>query len=315
MCTGRIYGAIRGLVVADWSVTDTAITPQASRLGLSAATTAILAWSAGNIMVREVPMSGLQIAFWRILLAAVVYTVAVYLSGRRLTWDHIRRTIPTGVVIGLEIAVFFVAIKSTTVANATVIGSLVPLLLMGVASRRFGEAVTRFLLGAAVVSLGGVALVMYGSSSGSTWSLRGDLLAVVALVLFAAYFALAKAAREDVPALEFQAALWIAGSVVLFPVAVIDARGIDVPTAGNWLWLAALLLVPGTGHLLMNWAHPHVKLTVSSMLTLGVPVLTTIGGAVFLDEPVDVLQVAGIAVVLGALAELIRREARLEKID
>jgi len=296
-------------------VTDTAITPQASRLGLSAATMAIVAWSAGNIMVREVPMPGLQIAFWRILLAAVVYTVAVYLSGRRLTWAQLRRSIPTGVVIGLEIAVFFVAIKSTTVANATVIGSLVPLLLMGVAGRRFGESITRFVVGAAVASLGGVALVMYGSSSESSWSLRGDLLAVVALVLFAAYFALAKSAREDVPALEFMAAIWIVGTVVLFPVAVVDAGGIDVPTAGNWLWLTALLLVPGTGHLLMNWSHPRVKLTVSSMLTLGVPVLTTIGGAIFLDEPVDVLQVTGIAVVLGALAEVIRREARLELVD
>ncbi len=296
-------------------MTDTATTPRASRFGLSAAVGAILAWSAGNIMVRQVPMSGLQIAFWRILLAAVVYAVAVRLSGRRLTWTHIKRTIPTGIVIGVEIAVFFVAIKSTTVANATVIGSLVPLLLMGVASRRFGEIITRFLVGTAVVSLAGVALVMYGSSSEATWSLRGDLLSVVALVFFAAYFALAKSARQDVPALEFQAALWLVGTVVLFPVALIDAGGVDVPTARNWLWLIGLLLVPGTGHLLMNWAHPHVKLTVSGMLTLGVPVLTTIGGAVFLDEPVDIAQVAGIAVVLGALMEVIRREARLEMLD
>jgi len=296
-------------------VTDTATTPRASRFGLSAAVGAILAWSAGNIMVRQVPMSGLQIAFWRILLAAVVYAVAVRLSGRRLTWTHIKRTIPTGIVIGVEIAVFFVAIKSTTVANATVIGSLVPLLLMGVASHRFGEIITRFLVGTAVISLAGVALVMYGSSSEATWSLRGDLLSVVALVFFAAYFALAKSARQDVPALEFQAALWIVGTVVLFPVALVDAGGVDVPTARNWLWLIGLLLVPGTGHLLMNWAHPHVKLTVSGMLTLGVPVLTTIGGAVFLDEPVDIAQVTGIAVVLGALMEVIRREARLEMLD
>jgi drug/metabolite transporter (DMT)-like permease len=296
-------------------VTDTATTPQASRFGLSAAVGAILAWSTGNIMVRQVPMPGQQIAFWRILLAAVVYVVAVRVSGRRLTWAHIRRTIPTGIVIGVEIAVFFVAIKSTTVANATVIGSLVPLLLMGVASRRFGETVTRFLVGAAVISLAGVALVMFGSSSEATWSLRGDLLSVVALVFFAAYFALAKAARQDVPALEFQASLWIVATVVLVPVALVDAGGVDVPTARNWLWLVGLLLVPGTGHLLMNWAHPHVKLTVSGMLTLGVPVLTTIGGAIFLDEPVDALQIGGIAVVLGVLVEVIRREARLELLD
>lgn len=291
---------------------DVVIAPAEARRGLLSAALAIVLWSAGNVMVREVPMPGLQIAFWRILLGAIVYTVAVYLTGRRMSWAHIRRTIPTGVTISLEIAFFFVAIKATTVANATVIGSLVPLLLMGVASRQFGEVVTRFLVGAAVVSLGGVALVMYGSSSEASWGLRGDLLAAVALVFFAAYFALAKAARAHVPALEFQAAIWIVGAVVLLPVSVIDAGGVDVPSAGNWLWLVGLLLVPGTGHFAMNWAHPRVKLTVTSMLTLGVPVLTTIGGVILLDEAVDILQVAGIAVVLGALAEVIRREAQLE---
>ena len=292
-------------------MTAVELAPRDARLGLSAASVAVTFWAAGNIMVTKVPLGGLQIAFWRILLAAVVYAGFVVISGRRITLAHLRRSALTGATIALEIAVFFVAIKSTTVASATVIGSLVPLLLMGVAARQFGEKVTRFLVGIGVVSLVGVALVMSGSSSSSTWSLRGDLLSVVALVFFAAYFALGKAAREHVPALEFQACLWIVGAVVLFPIAVIDAGGVVVPSASNWLWLFGLLAVPGTGHLLMNWAHPRVRLAISSMLTLAVPVLSTIGGVVFLDQSVQAVQVIGIAVVLAALSLVIRREAQL----
>lgn len=292
-------------------MTDTETTVEGSRLGLFGAAGAIVFWSAGNLMVREVPMGGLQIAFWRIVMGAVVYTAAVYLAGRRMTLEYLRRTAPTGIAISLEIAIFFVAIKATTLANATVIGSLIPLLLMGVASRRFGEEVTRFLVGASLVSLGGVALVMFGSTSETAWSLRGDLLSVVALFFFAAYFALAKSAREHVPTLEFQAAIWIVGSVVLFPIATIDAGGITLPEGNNWWWLLGLLAVPGTGHLLMNWSHPRVKLTVTSMLTLAIPVITTVGGFVFFDESVDAWQVGGIAVVLLALAAVIRREAQL----
>lgn len=292
-------------------MTAATLTPRAARLGLGASAMAIVCWSAGNVMVTQVPMPGLQIAFWRILLGAVVYTGFVYAAGRRITWAHVKRSALTGTAISAEIAVFFVALKSTTIASATIIGSLVPLLLMGVASRQFGEPVTRFLIGMSVVALGGVALVMSGASSSSDWSLRGDLLAVVALVGFAAYFALAKSAREDVPALEFQACIWIVGSVVLAPVALVDAGGVDFPDGGNWVWLAALLAVPGTGHLLMNWSHPRVKLTVTSMLTLAVPVLTTIGGVIVLDQDVDLLQVLGITVVLGCLTAVIRREAQL----
>jgi drug/metabolite transporter (DMT)-like permease len=235
----------------------------------------------------------------------------VYASGRRITRQHLRRSAATGAAISLEIAVFFVAIKSTTVASATVIGSLVPLLVMGVAVRQFGEQVTRFLIVVGVVSLGGVVLVMSGASSSSAWSLRGDLLAVVALMLFAAYFGLAKAAREHIPALEFQACIWITGSVVLFPIAVVDARGIDFPSGSNWIWLTALLAVPGTGHFLMIWAHSTVRLSISAILTLAVPVLTTAGGVMFLSQSVNAIQVLGIAVVIGALSMVIRREAQL----
>jgi drug/metabolite transporter (DMT)-like permease len=296
-------------------MTDVDLSPRDARIGLGAASLAVACWATGNIMVSKVPLPGLQIAFWRILLGAVVYTAFVYAAGRRITRQHLRRSALTGVAISLEIAVFFVALKSTTVASATVIGSLVPLLLMGVAARQFGERVTKFLVGISVVCLGGVALVMSGASSSSTWSLRGDLLAVVALLFFAAYFALAKLAREDVPALEFQACLWIVGSITLFPIAVIDAGGIDVPSASNWAWLAGLLAVPGTGHLLMNWSHPRVRLAISSMLTLAVPVLSTIGGVIFLDQSVGTVQVIGIAVVLAALSMVIRREAHLVGTD
>jgi len=296
-------------------MTDVDLSPRDARIGLGAASLAVACWATGNIMVSKVPLPGLQIAFWRILLGAVVYTAFVYAAGRRITRQHLRRSALTGVAISLEIAVFFVALKSTTVASATVIGSLVPLLLMGVAARQFGERVTKFLVGISVVCLGGVALVMSGASSSSTWSLRGDLLAVVALLFFAAYFALAKLAREDVPALEFQACLWIVGSITLLPIAVIDAGGIDVPSASNWAWLAGLLAVPGTGHLLMNWSHPRVRLAISSMLTLAVPVLSTIGGVIFLDQSVGTVQVIGIAVVLAALSMVIRREAQLVGTD
>ena len=55
---------------------------------------------------------------------------------------------------------------------------------------------------------------------------------------------------------------------------LVDAGGLDVPDGTQWLWLAALLAVPGTGHMLMNWAHAHVRLVIASMLNLSVPALS-----------------------------------------
>jgi len=268
-------------------------------------------WSAGNVMVVKVPMPGMQIAFWRIFLGAIVYSVAVYASGRSLNREAMVASAPAGVVIGLEIGAFFVALKHTTVANVTVLAAFTPLVLLGVAARQFAETVTRFLVIVTVVATGGVGLAIFGSTRHTAWNPRGDFLAIVAMLLFAAYFALSKRARVSVGALEFQAWIWIVGAVTLAPFALIDAGGVDLPTWRQWAWLAALLAIPGTGHLAMNWAHPKVRLVVASMLTLAIPVLSTLGAVVFLDETIGTAQVAGMAVVLVVLAVVVWRETRL----
>ncbi len=284
---------------------------QSERAGVVGAVAAICLWSAGNVMVVEVPMPGMQIAFWRILLGAVVYSFAVYVSRGSLTRAGFVASAPAGIVIGLEIGAFFVALKHTTVANVTVLAALTPLVLLAVAARRFGETVTRFLTVVTAVATIGVGVAIFGSTRHTSWSPKGDLLAVVAMFLFAAYLAMSKRARMSVPALEFQAWLWIVGATVLIPFALLDAGGVDVPTGSQWVWLAALLAVPGSGHMAMNWAHPRVRLVVASMLTLAVPVLSSLGAVLFLDESLGWVQVGGMAVVLAVLAAVIRREARL----
>ena len=268
-------------------------------------------WAAGIIMVRHIAMSGTQIAFWRVALGAAVYWVALRMSGRRLTRHQLVASAPAAVAIALEIAVFFVALKATTVANTVVIGALQPIVLMAVAARRFRERVTGWLVRVALVAIAGVVLVAFGSSSQPVWSLRGDLLALLAMFLFSAYFAFAKSARADVPAFEFQTALWLVGSIALLPAALIESGGLKIPDETSFLWLMGLLAVPGTGHLLVNWAHGRTPLIVVSMLTLANPVLASIGAAVFLAEPIDGRQALGIVMVLVALVITIKRESEL----
>ena len=208
--------------------------------GLTVAVLGVTCWAAGNVMVVTAPMDGLQIAFWRILLGAIVYTAVVYISGRRITSAMLRAVAPAGVVIAIEIAVFFVAIRETEVANATVISNLTPIVLLAAAARAFNEKVTRLLVGVTVVSMAGVALVVFGSTQHSTWSPLGDSLSFVAMLFFAGYFALAKRGRETVSILEFQACLWIVGAVTLLPVSVVDAGGIDLPSSTQWPILTML---------------------------------------------------------------------------
>ena len=275
---------------------------------------AVVLWALGNLIIRQVPMAPAQIAFWRVLMTVPVYWGILVARGRQLSWSDIKASAPAGIAIGLELWIFFTALKTTTIANATVLGNLQPFVVMAFGMRRFGERVTAWLIGGAIAAVSGVVLVIYGASGHVTWSLKGDLLALLAMVLFAGYFIYAKEARRTVAPFEFQTSVWLVAAAVLAPVAVIDAGGVVVPTSEQMWWLLALMIVPATGHLLMNWAHGVVHLSIASLATLVIPVISSVGAVFLFSETLRPLQLIGMAVVLTALAYVIAKDAQVEPV-
>jgi drug/metabolite transporter (DMT)-like permease len=291
---------------------NTAASDRAGR-GRASAATAVCFWSVGNVIVAGFDLPGLQISFWRLLPGAVVYSTFLYAGGRRITLATVRLVALPAITIALEIAFFYVAIQHTSLANATTIGALQPILLMVVASRRYREQVSGWLVGVAVVAVGGVALVMFGGGGVSGGQIKGDLLAAVATFFFAAYFVFVKDVRHKVDTFTLQTTSMAIGALVLLPLAAIDSGQVipPFPSWSHWGWLALLLAVPGTGHYLMNWAHLHVSLTLTGLLTLAIPVLSAAGGWLVLDQRLTVVQVLGMAVVLSTLVVVVRRDARM----
>ncbi len=279
--------------------------------GLAAVIGAVACWGTGNILVRQVDLASAQLAFWRLALSALIYTAVVAARRRRVTPAQFRACLPSALMLGLWYIAFYEAIKSTTVTNVAMIVSLVPVVLIWPAMRRFAEPVSLKLLALVTAALGGTALVLFGSASVPTWSLRGDGLAVVALLLFSGQLAFAKEARLQIGTLEFQAVTWIVALIVVTPPAVLTGDGLTLPDTTAWLWVASLIAVPGTGHLLMNWAHNHVRITVSSVALLGAPPITMVLAVFFLDEPIKLAQVAGGVIVIAALAGVIRRDVQI----
>jgi len=234
--------------------------------GMVAAVVAVTAWGIGPVLVKYIDLSGGEVSFHRLWLGAVVAATALYATGGRLTRDLLRVSAPGGIAFGTNVVLFFVAVKRTSVANATVIAALQPALLLLVASRRFGERVRLADVWWTAAAIGGVVLVMEGSAGANSGDAFGDVLAVGALLLWAWYFVASKQAREVYGALQYQAGMAVVAAVVACPLAALAADRVSMPSGDSWGWLVFLVLVPGGGHLLMNYAHAHVPLTVTSIL-------------------------------------------------
>ncbi len=275
------------------------------RWGRVAVMVGVLFWSLGNVIVRGTELEGPRLALWRYIIAAVIYTGAHLWQAGPLNWRDARIAAPAAVAITVEIALFFTAIQRTTMANASVIGSLVPLVLVGIAVRRYKERVPFSVIVATLFGLAGVAAVVYGSASAIRWSLSGDLIAIAALALFAAYYVFAKEAREELSTFSLQTYTMLIGIPVLVVASLLIAGTARPPSGQQWLYPIGLVIFPTSGHFMVNWAHNHVTLTFTSLMALGVPVLSTFGTWLVHGDALTALQVGGIVTVVAVLAYVV----------
>ena len=287
--------------------------PGSSPAGVAAALAAVTVWGLGNTIIASVPMSGIAVSFYRLLFGAVLYVAVLHARGGRLGRRSFRLGGAGGVAFGLNVATFFAALQLTSVANATTISALQPLAIMAFAAAMFGERIRARHVVCAVVATLGVALVAFGTSRGATGSLAGDVMAVLALITWAWYFIASKKAREQLDTLEYLTVINVVAFVVVAPIALVtgelfgESGRLDGSTT---LAIVAIVLIPGSGHVLNNWAHNHTTLVTSALITLALPVVATASAAVFLDQRVAAIQVVGIATVLVSLAAVIVGDAR-----
>ena len=280
-------------------------------LGYGAAVAALLFWGGQAVIAKGVDLDPLPMVFYRIWLAVVWSIAFLYLIGGRLNLAVLVRCLLGGVAFGLDLVLFFTALKLTTVANATVIASVQPVLLVFAAPLLFKERVRLPDVALAAVAIGGVALVVFGATGLPEWSARGDLWALATLFAWTGYFMASKAARVHLSAAEFTAGATLVAAVVVSPFALLSGQDWGPPGRTEWFWIAMMAIGPGwAGHYLMNWALGHVPIWFGGCVALASPVASAGLAALFLSEEVTLLQGTGMAVTLAILVVMTLRSSR-----
>jgi drug/metabolite transporter (DMT)-like permease len=261
----------------------------------------------GPSIVKKVEMEEMAFVFWRLGIAAAFYAVVLILAGNRLRWIDLKRSAVGGVIFAVNLVFFILSMRRTSAVNAVVIASLQPILLLVVGHRLFGERPHRSVYVGASVAFVGVVVAMAGSGAGgvATWS--GDLMAFVTMVLFAAYYVASKQARAEMDSITYQLSLTVVATVVLLPIALVVEGGVALPSDGDWWMVAAMAIIPGTGHLLTNFAHGHVTLTQMSLISLLFTAVAPLYAWWLIGERIAGQQGVGMAVVLIALSFVVTR--------
>ena len=267
----------------------------------------MVGWAASGVIAKGITELGaFAVVFWRMWIYAVIVILFLKVRGTPLRKESLRISWRGGVSLGADIMLFFSALRLTTVANATVIGSCQPLILLFIAGRIFGERPRRYDWVLAVVAMGGVAIVMFGSTGVQGWSLSGDLLSIATVVAWTLYFVFSKLSTRKIEASQYTGATALICALFATPFALASGQLFNMPSGNAWIWLFILSIGPGfTSHMLMNWALAHIPVWFGSTLTLAIPVTATVMAWVFLGEDVVALQFLGMGIVLFALGFIV----------
>ena len=280
-------------------------------LGIAAAAVAVTAWGSSGIIVRFIDMGALALMAYRYLLYAVVMAAVLGMRRTPVTWAGMRHSLWGGLSLGAVTGLFITAVNHTTIANVTIMAALHVVVVSVASALLFGERMLRRDVAFAFLAMGGVAVVALGSAGSRNWSLGGDLAAVGALLGWAFYFFATRRAQTRVLTQEYTVCVAIYVGVLSLPLAALAGQDLSWPGGEEWMWLAVLAFGMGIlGHNAMNWSLQHVPLWLASTLSLLTPVVASALAWLVLDEALSTLQMLAMALVVVALAMIVRHQAR-----
>lgn len=262
------------------------------------------ALASGPLFVRLSDVGPVAAGFWRLALALPVLAMLAWREarGRRpgdVTGGAIWLAAAAGLFFGADIASWHLGILQTKMANATLFGNsaslILPLVTLAAAWRWPHRAEAAALILAAI----GAFLLMRESGQQGQAQLTGDLLCLLAGILYAGYMLAMQRARRTISAWPALTAATAAGLFPLLAVALLLGERL---MPGDWTPLLLLALTSQIiGQGLLIYALRHFSALVIGLTLLTQPAVSALIGWLVYRESLSAMEALGGALIAIAL--------------
>jgi drug/metabolite transporter (DMT)-like permease len=273
----------------------------AKTLGALAVLGVVIAFSLSSTLVKRAESPGVLLAFWRMVAVSLIWNGYLLSTGRRVTMRDVRQVWVPGVFFGVNLATFFVGATHNSVANAALIGSLSPFLIVPIGALFFREWFNPRALVFALVAFGGAALVLLNAPPLGDASALGNLFGFMAMLLWTGYVSTTRHFRQDMDVPTFMATVSPIAAVAVLPLAILNGDVFGLSSTG-WTYMLILTLLTGVAaHGLMVFAQKTIQIGTIGIAQIIQPALAVVWSFLLLGEVIRPVQALGIAIVIGGL--------------
>ncbi|HEY1752740.1 MAG TPA: DMT family transporter [Caulobacteraceae bacterium] len=281
-------------------MTAIALRREDPRLALAALVFGALVIATTPILVRLTACGPASAGFWRLAFATPIF--AMIAVGRR--GAGVGAPSPAmllaGLAFALDLGCWHYGIRYTSVANATVLPNLTPVLVTLVSWLVFKERPRRAFLVGLVCAVGGAVLMAGGAAAGGRSGPLphiGDALSASTAIWYGLYFLAVRSARRTGSTLAVMLWSCLVGAPLLLLTAFAMREQVLPATAAGWAAAAGLGLAHVFGQGSIAWALGRLPASTASVTVLVQPVAAAGLAYVLFGEALTPLQAAG-----GALA-------------
>jgi len=286
-------------------LTEAAVTTETVRrwqaLGVLVLGAAVIGLAA--ILVRLSDAGPAATGFWRLVFA----TPLLALMARRMdpgggTAGPSRWALLAGLFFALDLGFWHYGIRYTSVANATVLTNLTPVVVTAFAWIFLRQRPRALFLAAVAAAVVGASMMAIGKTGGTPLNQPlGDALSLITAFWYALYFLTIAEGRKTEGASRLMLWAGLAGAPLLLGAAWVLGERLAPVTLAGWGACVALGVMHVAGQGSIAWAMGRLPPAVASVVVLVQPIVAAALGWLLFAEAIGPLQGLGAALTLGGV--------------
>ena len=272
---------------------------------------AMVSVSSTSLVVRSVAtVPALVLAFWRMFTASgMLWGYSVIRPAGSLSLINKKRIIFAGIFLGCHFACFFLGIRNTSIANATLLGCVAPIFTV-IISIFQKKKINKMTYVGLIIAIVGGGIVQSGDISLNSANLFGNSIALLSALFLAITFVLAEEIRQETANVVYGRSLFFVASITVLFIAATAGDSILNFKPGDIPWFLFLGLVPSIfGHNLLNYAVKYISPTAVSSVPLGEPIIASFFALLLFGEAIPFGALLGGPIVLIGVYIIIKHQA------
>ena len=269
---------------------------------------AMLSVSTSPIIARLlVDIPAISISFWRMFIGGLLlWSISLIptFHQKPLAKVNLRKTQISGVLLGLHFYFFFSAVKMTTIANATFLGTIAPLFTIMIEVFWLKRKISnKILVSLFIILLASTMIIIddFNFSNNYTW---GNIYAIICSLLLGIGFIISEDVRQTESTISFSRTLYMSAACTLFILSLIINESIfsnALINSRNMMGLLILGIVPTIfGHNSLYYAVKHISPSIIASVPLGEPIIaSTLAFFIFNESINNIIFMSGFIIIVG----------------